>query len=350
MRKKSIFKYMLILLLISVSAIIGLDNKVEASGKEMETMEPPKDTIYPSYSVEEFLKIDAKLMKYDAKTGETTEVNKEELVRQIEDNTKLNRQPFNSLPAYFPDMKNNYKTMDFRKKLSSSINSAEKITDTSVPRYRGTCRIEAQSIDNVNKMMTGSGFLVGPNLAITAAHCVFDGNKNNQGYPNWTIFAAYNNHIYGDADVCGWKQVYYYDTWMNTHDYNFDIALCVLEADVGEQVGYYGLRVYSSDSALQGTRVDLQGYPSNEAEGFTEGGYYQYKTSGTVTSVSPRAFEGDYYSTNGFSGGPVLPSDNPYVVLGVHTASKGLFNKKSISVRISQDLSDLVANLRQNKP
>ncbi len=352
MTKKTCIKRLFSVLLMGTIGLMSINGVVEAKTKRIESMEMPKDATYTQYSIDEFLKVDAKLMKYDSKTNQTTEVNKEALLKQLNLNSEIEKNCYyNTLPAYFPDVQeNHFLTLDSRKVLLNPASSAEKITDTSIPRYRGTCRIDSGDVENPNILRTGSAFLVGPNLAITSAHCVFDGDHNNEKYPNWTIYAAYNNHIYDDADVCGWKEVYYYNNWMDTHDTNYDIALCVLEADVGEQVGYYGLRVYTSDSALQGTNVDLQGYPANKDEGFTAGGYYQYKTSGTVTAVSPRTFESNFYTTNGFSGGPVLPSDNPYVGLGVLAGTTGIFNKKAVSVRISQDFSDLVVNLRQNKP
>ena len=347
MKKNLIAKVLIMIFLANLFLLILSYKPVEASVKKYQSMEAPKDTTFSMNSVEKFLDTDAKIMKYDSRTGETTEVNKDELRKELLSKNILNQNDeFTTIPGYFPDGNTSSSNLNTQIFPRASASSALKVTDTSVDRYRGTCRIEANSTSS-NEMMIGSGFLVGPNLALTAAHCVFDGDNNNAIYPNWNIYAAYNNgHIYGDADVCGWKQVYFYDAWKQTHNSDYDIALCVLYENIGDQVGYYGLRVYSSDSALNGTAVSLQGYPANTDEGFSKGGYDQYVSSGYVTSVSTLSFTGDFYTTKGFSGGPVLPQSNPYVALGVEVGQNKLF-KTPYSVRISQNLSDLVVSLRQ---
>lgn len=64
-------------------------------------MEAPKDTTFSMNSVEKFLDTDAKIMKYDSRTGETTEVNKDELRKELLSKNILNQKTSHFQLSFF---------------------------------------------------------------------------------------------------------------------------------------------------------------------------------------------------------------------------------------------------------
>lgn len=194
-------------------------------------------------------------------------------------------------------------------------------------------------------MMYGSASLVGPNLALTAAHCVFDVKNNNTPYPNWNLYAAYNGGIYQDATVTGWEVVYAYEGWKETHNSNYDIALCVLYENVGDEVGYYGVRLYNSNSGLNGEYTDLLGYPADKNYGFLGYAPYQYRAPGQITSVADTSFKHTCFTVKGFSGGPLVHSTDVLQVLGVCVGNTELTDE-GFATKITENLYNLIASLR----
>ena len=126
-----------------------------------------------SPTLDEILNSEQKIMKYDARTNETTEVNIEEL-RQIvaqKNNTNEDKEGY-STSSYTPRLKANI--------LSSEISplatpSANRVTNTSVFPYSATCRVSFTTSAGTTKYCTAA--IIGPNLALTAAHCVFNGDN-----------------------------------------------------------------------------------------------------------------------------------------------------------------------------
>ncbi|MCI8362026.1 MAG: hypothetical protein HFJ41_02615 [Clostridia bacterium] len=184
----------------------------------------------------EIMNTEDKIMKYDVRSDETTEVDIQEL-RQI-----ISRKNYSTnishTEGYIPSK---YIQSSLPKKETTaffSSDSAQRITNTSVYPYIQTCRIKAYdgSVDEGHAIY-GTASIVGPKAALTCAHCVFNDKKSNTKYLNWTIYPGYNNGTYYGT-ACGWDTVYYSNTWMETHDYEYDWAICVLQSDVGNQIGW----------------------------------------------------------------------------------------------------------------
>lgn len=191
------------------------------------------EQIESDYLNNEDLGSQEKIMKYDVLTNETTEVNMEELEQVISSKYSITNNTEYILNSYNPYTKNS----SFNTTISPLSTSMSIITDTSILPYIATCKI-TYSEGNL-----GTASIVGPSLALTAAHCVFDQDNNNEVFKNWTIYPGYNEKITGDKKYygtpCGWSQVYYSSNWMSEHNYKDDWAICVLQSDVGNQVGYY---------------------------------------------------------------------------------------------------------------
>ena len=278
-----------------------------------------------------------KIMKYDARTNETTEVDMEELRNVIASKYTKNSRNSSSyiLNSYNPNEKNTI-TNPAIQPYSSGM---EIVRDTSVYPNIAVCKVFSGSSP------VGTAALIGPNSAITAAHCVFDTNNNDAIIPNWTIYAGYNEETYYGTP-CGWDQVYYSETWKNNHTYKNDWAICVLQSNLGDQVGYLGVEARTESSELKNKTVYALGYPVDLSLAIY--GDVQYRTDGKINLVSDYGFRFDGWTTNGFSGGPVMDNDeykDYNVIVGV-VSSKEKDNNVPYCAAITPEMADIVASLR----
>lgn len=287
------------------------------------------------------LESDEKIMEYDAITNETKEVDMEELKQLIEIQNKStnNVTSYNSTSPYNP---NSEKALTQTTIMPLSVPSAIRITDTSSFPYKTTCRILAKN--NAGEDMHGTAAIVGPKAALTAAHCIFDEENENFIYRDWTIYPGFNyNSYYGTA--CGWSKVYYSSKWIETHSYEYDWAICVLESDVGNQIGWFGVQSYGSNSKLNGIEIKSLGYPADIKYGYFADAIYQYETGTKIESVWDRYFRYDGYTCGGFSGGPIIRSDN-YIV-GIIQGNNTVSNRAN-GVRITQEMINIIININNS--
>lgn len=330
--KNLITKCLIIMLSISMFVIFDVNYNVQASNEEQ-----------TNSTLEEFLNTDEKIMMYDSRTNETKEVNIEEVKANLNKRNVINSDNSNSLPAYKMSKSSSLLKPSLDISIQSTTGPVERVFDTTVDRYRGTCRIEANDTKS-SKMTYGTASLVGPNLALTAAHCVFNKDDGNKAFPGWSLFPAYNGGMYNGI-VCGWAQVYYYDSWMQNHDIEHDVVVCTLTENVGNTVGYYGIRKYDSNSGLKGLDVDLLGYPADTSFGFTSNAIYQYRATGKITSVNNYNFNHNCFNVKGFSGGPMVPLSNVTQIVGVNIATT-VVGQNGVGVRITDHLYNLISSLR----
>ncbi len=281
-------------------------------------------------NLNEILETEEKIMMYDAKTDETKEVDVEELRQVLSSQNKARGGSFDSIAPYDP-----YANSNMRQNEATPLaaDSAERVTNTYNFPNRVTCRIESQEI-------YGTCAIVGPNVGLTAAHCVFNKDNGNAAYKNWTIYPGYNNGTYYGTP-CGWDKVYYSSKWMETHSDQYDWAICVLQSDVGKQLGWFGVQSYGSNSELKNVNVRVYGYPGDTNYGFPSDARYQYTTGEKITSVGDRYFRYSGWTFGGFSGGPIARTSDNYIV-GIHF---GLVWNTPTGVRITQEMIDIIRSL-----
>lgn len=275
--KKDILKNVFFIFFVSIALLIFFsNNKVKATEKT---------------TSEEFFDSDEVILEYDAKTNTTKEINMQELVAKLKGKKFIEQ-----AEVYQPEIS----------MLASE--STRKITNPTVAPYKMTCKV---TFKTKNGTASGSAALVAPNLALTAAHCVFDKSNNFEKYSNWKAYPAYNNGSAYKNLSAGWDKVYYSKKWKETSgDYKYDWALCVLQANLGDSVGYHKVATYNSNDSMKNLSVNLLGYPKEELFD----GKNQYESRGTITSVSSETFRASCWSVAGFSGGPVIrTSDNKIV-------------------------------------
>ncbi len=275
---------------------------------------------------------EGKLMRYDVKTGETTEVNTEEL-KQLA--SLLSDNDIDTLPAY-----NSNNILQANQAVSDD-EPFEVVTDTSLCPYKGVCRLTFNMASNGEEAM-GSGSLVGKNILLTTAHCVFDDTTMKQN-TNFTVYPGCNGNVYYGGS-CGYKTVYYYEDWITGKNDLLDIAVCVLQQDLGTLTNcYLGVWRAGTDSDLMNLDVALLGYPFL---GYTvKDSTKQIISRGKITEVDSNYFLYDAEGSKGFSGGPILDVRNS-AVTGVHLGISDT-TLYSVGGRITESVFNLIKELRE---
>jgi V8-like Glu-specific endopeptidase len=171
-----------------------------------------------------------------------------------------------------------------------------------------------------NTYASGTGFLVGKNDVITAAHVIYDGALGGLAdeirvYPSFdpddrnnTYFQAVWVEYYDDFDPNS-------DGFIQIGDFNrptyvgseIDIALLALDQDIGTTYGYFGI-----DPNFKGGAVSVIGYP----------GVYDSQPMFDAGTISPSRIDNVYLINSdlevnpGNSGGPIYydNGNSPYAV------------------------------------
>ncbi len=269
-----------------------------------------------------------KIMEYDARTGETKEVDMEKLRQKaISINKKSANYQINSLDSYQP-IKTKH-ALDLR----AGTFTLQRVADVTMFPYRANCRVKYEVYGDEG---VGSGSLVGPKLVLTTAHCVMNRNDSDHFFAEWNAYPAYNNGPYNNLG-CGWAKIYYSDLWLSTHEPEYDWCICVLYDDLGEKVGYHGLTSYGSNSEMERLMVRGYGYPVDPGEG-----KYQYSTYGTLTDIQDGYFITNATARGGMSGGPMCRTTDENII-GIIKA--GNLTSTQV-VRISQNIIDII---RENR-
>lgn len=332
MKKFFMLKLFIILLISSVFLIFILNCDVKATNCEGEEL-----------NLDEI--DEGEILCYDSETKETTVVDMEELrqVLKAQRGVTANTTTSSYIPkgeAYMISDSSFVAPSRTGYSVTSLDATMEKVNNTFVFPHKQTCRLTYK--DASGGTHTGSGSIIGPNILLTCAHCIFDTDNNNAVFSDWTAYPGYNKNQYVQGKATH-VRVYSSSTWMETHSAKYDWAICILDSDLGNHIGWLGLQSYGQNSHLSNVEVRALGYPGETNYGFDYNAIFQYETRGNVRSVYDTYFTYSGLTFKGFSGGPVLRTSDDRIV-GVH---QGL-NKPGgdpVGVRISQAMIDLVNSL-----
>ena len=312
---KILTKKLFILVLLFITSFF-IFSKKEVKAVEIAPDQVTDEMIKQLEKMEKSVSKEEKIMKYDSRTKQTTEVNMQE-IKQL---SKLRNSNSNTTNEYNPIRVNtNLETIQPR----AVFNRVYDVTAD--PNFH-------TGLITISGNNAGTGFLVGRNLVLTAAHCVMD--DNNQFY-DWRFYPAYAGGAY-EGYSSGWAEVYYSNNWTSSHSPDYDWCLCILYEDLGSRFGWYACQTYSNNSDFDGRSVGDIGYP-----GAFEDGHYQYYTYGTVSNTHDRYFDSTSQVISGFSGGPIYQTSNKYVI----GLNKGYYTSRphiTFGVKITHDIVDLI--------
>lgn len=161
-----------------------------------------------------------------------------------------------------------------------------------------------------------SGTLIQAKYLLTAGHCVY--SKADGGwYKKLEAIPGLNGTYKPYGSVYG-TYVRSYKGWTQSKSPNYDIALVTLDKSIGNTVGWFGYKYYSS---INGVTAYISGYPGDK------GGTKQYYHYGPITSSNTYRvyYTIDTYSGQSGSGIYRFEGSNRYV-FGVHTTGGSTTN------------------------
>jgi glutamyl endopeptidase len=139
------------------------------------------------------------------------------------------------------------------------------VTDTTANPYSFTGYIystwDEDGDGNDDNYSYCTGFMEGPDVLITAAHCVYDSSNN-----GWNTSLKYDPARNGETtpyESAYMTEISISQQWVTYHDWNYDWAIIILDRNVGGTTGWYG-KGWSSGS-LNGYDISLTGYPLDKA-------------------------------------------------------------------------------------
>lgn len=180
-----------------------------------------------------------------------------------------------------------------------------------------------------NDWYIGSGFIVGPNVMLTAAHCFW---SEEYGWAK-----EVKSYLKYEETT---KQVYSYpESWICSTAYTqggdseYDWCVVTLQKNVGATTGWLGFGV-SNDLLNKSIKVGGFTYGEN-------GRIYQFQSPGKIQFQNDRIIKYNASTLDGQSGGPVFDSDG--IAWGIH-AYGGSLNS---GCKINSYLYDLISQKRE---
>lgn len=195
--------------------------------------------------------------------------------------------------------------------LQTYMNNNRVTVDDPTSNLYSRCIVHLTIKMSDNRTAYGSGFLIRSNVVVTAGHVVFDKEYSESGWASSITVTPSARPTgvtapYGTAQsttlICGLE-------WAKNFDYDYDWGVIILDSNIGDQTGWFGL--YYQSNSYNGTKVRVNGYDKYR---------YQYTVSGTITTSKSRTIEStNIYVDEGMSGGPcyIYSSEYGYVAIGI---------------------------------
>lgn len=325
MNKNKLIKLSIILVIIGMTLFIYLAPSVNAV-----SVKSDEENVIPTNLQEENIEDEdieeEKIMEYDSATGITREVDMEALTQSLKSKNAKDVGQYNIIESYNP----------LSEKIPHIIGSRstyEEVTDLYTMPYVGVCRLKA---DIYGDTLIASGYVAGPKIVVTAAHCVMNEDDNDATFAQWVAYPGYRNNTSYRGASSGWSKIYYSSKWKSTHNPAYDWCICVLEKDIGNVTGWLGSSVYTTNFALNNVDVRNIGYPAKFWSGDR-----QYFSRGTTSNAHNLWFESSASVIHGFSGGPTCRTSDDYVI-GIISIRYEDHPEITVGPRITTDMIKII--------
>ena len=198
-----------------------------------------------------------------------------------------------------------------------------------------------------------SGAMVGPNLVLTAAHCLISSQyhparvvaagmkKTKQGYPsakvkNFFIPSEYSKPFKEIAEYYDEDEALFAE---NEYGYDqYDYGLIVLKEDLSKQTGYFGLHLPPSSINVPIYAIGWSGdLPKRTL----------WKFPGFLTIFDDDFFEMSAYGKGGASGSPVVLQNRPSEIIGIHIQAGVVLENNGSALKITPKIIQKVLEFRK---
>ena len=159
----------------------------------------------------------------------------------------------------------------------------------------------------------GTAFLVDDNIAVIAAHCVV-------GHDNFFFYPGSTNptHPYGEAEVTAyiWAGE---ENYTGDGDYEDDWAVLILDTNVGNNAGWFGVsnlaEIPNGPSSWVGLNARTAGYPF-------DANLNQMASEGNILTATDKVMTHNVDVRRGNSGGPIFRYSGDYYAYAVATGEE----------------------------
>jgi V8-like Glu-specific endopeptidase len=189
------------------------------------------------------------------------------------------------------------------------------------------------------KVYIGSGTMISKHHVLTAGHCVY--SKDDGGWATSIQFNAGQNDSslpFGSVSVTRLLSV---EGWTGNNDPAYDMGMLILQSDLGEKTGWFGIITIPNDGELIRKLVNVTGYPGDK------GGQQMWTNADAIKSLTAENAYYDIDTIGGQSGSGVWSTFSGHSgekVACIHTSGASTGNG---STRISRPKYDRIIDWMQ---
>lgn len=206
------------------------------------------------------------------------------------------------------------------------------ISDTTNDLHRKMVRITFEGLDEYDNPMKaqGSGVMIGNDIVITAAHCIYD-LRHKQYYQNVKVTpaATWNGEMF--TAPLGYSVALETEVLSSyiDGDTSQDIGVIKLQSPIGQKTGYLSLAIQSTNV---GQPIKTIGYPGDRMG--------MYLSEGSITSYYGTQIEYNLDTFKGQSGSPILDNDNRVIAIHYRGGDDG--RSSNVARIITNDVQELI--------
>lgn len=181
-----------------------------------------------------------------------------------------------------------------------------RVTETDKVPFRWLCRLVIVAGNGTR--WSGTGWLAGPRLVLTAGHCVYMHNQGGWAQRIQVSLYGANGDFQAPVEAEDAASV---GGWVNSADPDQDYGAVALSADI-QAPGWFGFGSFA-DAALSASVGNIAGFPIDKPVGTLWGHARRF------SEVRPSALLYEIDTYGGMSGAPVICwNGEDYIVVGIH--------------------------------